>query len=131
MVMREQSDEATQTLLIELNCSAEPVIGRAFARPVGSKMTSNLTPCLLRFAEIGPIGQSNSILKRGACAPAQFRKPADIEQLVRRAVGPRGVEGDLAGISDSRSHQSRELCNRDVLAGADIDQTVARIILHQ
>jgi hypothetical protein len=40
----EQSDEATQTLLIELNCSAEPVIGRAFARPVGSQMTSNLTP---------------------------------------------------------------------------------------
>ena len=30
-------DEAIQTCVVALDCSAEPVIGRAFARPVGSQ----------------------------------------------------------------------------------------------
>jgi hypothetical protein len=33
----ERSDEAIQSLLLALDCFAEPVIGRAFARPVGSQ----------------------------------------------------------------------------------------------
>ena len=33
----ERSDEAIQSSLVSLDCFAEPVIGRAFARPVGSQ----------------------------------------------------------------------------------------------
>ncbi len=33
----ERSDEAIQTCFAAMNCFAEPVIGRAFARPVGSQ----------------------------------------------------------------------------------------------
>jgi hypothetical protein len=33
----ERSDEAIQLFLAALDCFAEPVIGRAFARPVGSQ----------------------------------------------------------------------------------------------
>jgi hypothetical protein len=34
----EQSDEAIHSFLVgEMDCFAEPVIGRAFARPVGSQ----------------------------------------------------------------------------------------------
>src|SRR5450759_738217 len=73
-----------------------------------------------RFAQIGLIGELDAILERGARAPAQFGEPADIEQFARRAVGPRGVEADRAGISDSRRHHAREFGDRDVLAGADI-----------
>src|SRR6476646_6582765 len=75
---------------------------------------------LLRFAEISPIGQSNSVCKRGACAPAQFGKTADIEQFARRTVGPRGIEADLAAVSDAHSHQAREFGNGNIFAGADI-----------
>ena len=86
---------------------------------------------LFRFAQIGPIGQLNSAIERGACAPAQFSKAADIEQFARRAVGPRGVEADLAGVSDGRGDHSRKFGDRDVLAGADVDQFPVGIIFHQ
>jgi hypothetical protein len=33
----EQSDEEIQLFCVALDCFAEPVIGRAFARPVGSQ----------------------------------------------------------------------------------------------
>jgi len=33
----ERSDEAIQTYFLALDCFAKPVIGRAFARPVGSQ----------------------------------------------------------------------------------------------
>jgi hypothetical protein len=33
----ERSDEAIQSSFVALDCFVEPVIGRAFARPVGSQ----------------------------------------------------------------------------------------------
>jgi hypothetical protein len=35
--LRERSDEAIHTFFAAMDCFAEPVIGRAFARPVGSQ----------------------------------------------------------------------------------------------
>src|SRR6266436_7049509 len=86
---------------------------------------------LFGFAEIRPIGQPNSILKRGARAPAQFGKAADVEQFARRAVGPRGVEADLAAVPDSRGHHAREFGNGNVFAGADVGQFIRGVVLHQ
>src|SRR3982074_2536851 len=60
----------------------------------------------------GLIGQSNSILQRGACAPAQFGKTADIQQFARRAVRPRGAEADLAGVSAGRGDHAWDFGNR-------------------
>src|SRR4051812_35062459 len=37
VIARSTCDEATQTFLAALDCFAEPVIGRAFAGPVGSQ----------------------------------------------------------------------------------------------
>ena len=37
VIARGVSDEAIQSSLVALDCFAEPVIGRAFARPVGSQ----------------------------------------------------------------------------------------------
>jgi hypothetical protein len=39
VIARSDSDEAIQTLRVAMDRFAEPVIGRAFARPVGSQMT--------------------------------------------------------------------------------------------
>src|SRR3979490_2407926 len=86
---------------------------------------------LLGFAEVSLVSELDSIFQRGARAPAQFGKAADIEQFARGAVRPRGVEADLAGISAGRATHAREFRNRDVLAGADVDQSFAGIILYQ
>jgi hypothetical protein len=32
--------------------------------------------------------------------PAEFGQPADVEQLARGVVRPRGVEGDRTGVAD-------------------------------
>jgi hypothetical protein len=37
VIARSEADEAIQSFLLLLDCFAEPVIGRAFARPVGSQ----------------------------------------------------------------------------------------------
>jgi hypothetical protein len=37
VIARSSCDEAIQSFLATLDCLAEPVIGRAFARPVGSQ----------------------------------------------------------------------------------------------
>src|SRR5262245_6829297 len=62
----------------------------------------------LRLAEESLIGEPDPLLQRRAGAPAEFCQPADIEQLARRAVGPRGIEADLAGIADGRRDHAGE-----------------------
>src|SRR4029079_1169266 len=85
----------------------------------------------LRLAEERLIGEPDALFQRRAGAPAELRQPADIEQLARRAVRPRSVKADLAGIADRRRDHAGEFGDRDVLAGADIDQFVSGIGPHQ
>src|SRR5712664_2885781 len=73
------------------------------------------------------IGQLDSIRKRRGRAPAQFGEAGDIEQFTRRTVGPRGVEADPTDIANGRRDHAGEFGDRDVFAGADVDQFVARI----
>src|SRR5258707_2864588 len=96
-------------------------------RPYMTRRATSLSR-LFGFAEIRPIGQPNSILKRGARAPAQFGKAADVEQFARRAVGPRGVEADLAAVSDGCGHHAREFGDGNVFAGADVDQLIRGVV---
>src|SRR5712691_7197344 len=66
-----------------------------YSQSAGGRFTASI-----RLAEIGLIGEFDAILERCARPPAEFCQPADVEQLVRRAVRPRGVETDLAGVAD-------------------------------
>src|SRR5258707_7349550 len=62
-------------------CAREPT-GRNDGKLLGG---------LFGFAEISLISALQTILKRGAGAPAEFRQPGDIEQFARGAIGARGV----------------------------------------
>src|ERR1700722_19014812 len=68
----------------------------------------NGTRTLPMLAQIRVIRELDSILERRARMPAQSGKAADIEPFARRAVGPRGVKAELAGISDNGRHHPRE-----------------------
>ena len=70
-VIASASDDAIQALNCPLDCFAEPVIGRAFARPVGSQLTG----CLIIESEITrlvvPDKRANA---PRACAPDDRRR---------------------------------------------------------
>src|SRR5512144_1799808 len=85
----------------------------------------------LRLAEERLIGEPDALLERGRGAPAELGQPADVEQFSRRAVRARGVKADPTGIADGSRDHAGEFSDRDVLAGADIDQFVSGIGLHQ
>src|SRR5436309_15074162 len=85
----------------------------------------------LRLGEERLIGQPDAVLERGRGAPAELGQVADIEQFSRGAVGARGVKADLATVTDGRRDHAGEFGDRDVLAGADIDQLIAGIGFHQ
>ena len=68
--------------------------------------------------------------QRDRGAPAERIDARDVEQLARRAVRLRRVELDLARIADHVGDNPRELRDRDVLAGADIEELQVRIALH-
>src|SRR5207245_5533405 len=73
---------------------------------------------------------------RSGTAQANPRAPAErvalraAQKLAWSAVGLRGVANDLAAEADDLADQARELGNRKVLAGAEIDQG-RRIRAHQ
>src|SRR5260370_17354262 len=92
-------------------------------------MTKPSDTLLVMLVQIRLISKPDSFLERGAGAPAKPGKTADVEQFARRAVRPRGVEADFAGIANGRGHHAGEFGDGDVLAGADIDQFVAGIDL--
>src|SRR5260370_38007175 len=94
-------------------------------------MTKPSDTLLVMLVQIRLISKPDSFLERGAGAPAKPGKTADVEQFARRAVRPRGVEADLAGIANGRGDHAGEFGDGDVLAGADIDQFVAGIDIHQ
>src|SRR5262245_54397225 len=77
---------------------------------------------LVRRAE--PFGQFDLV------APAQRVEAADVEELSRRAIGLGGVELDRDARRDDVADPFRELANREVLAGADVDVLVAVVVLH-
>src|SRR5947207_6409915 len=89
--------------------------------------SSNSSRRLPRLAQVSLIGEPDSVLERGAGAPAELVEAADVEQFARRAVGPRGVEADCPGIADHTCNDAREIGDGDVLAGADVDEFPAGI----
>jgi len=81
----------------------------------------------LAFRRCG--GEAGSEVRSGA--PAEPTEPRHVQELARRAIRPRGVEHEAAGIADDIGHETGELGDRDVFAGADIDEFVVGIMLHE
>src|ERR1700722_14734820 len=110
---------------------------------LGAPLDSSSSPDLDRYAGHGPSGNASSrataekipVGRRdagaqfGARRPAQLREAAHVEQLLRRTVGSAGVEHDAARISDHVGYQSREIRDREVAAGADIEKLVGGVVL--
>lgn len=80
---------------------------------------------------IGFIGAHQAVAKRRRRPLAELVKAAEIEQLAWHAAGTRGVEADLASITDDLGDEAGELGDDDVLAAPDIDELGLRIALHQ
>ena len=67
-----------------------------------------------------------AFLKADPCLPAHIRQPTDIHQLAHRAVRFRGIGGDPAFETRQLCHQLRQLEDREVGAGADVDMAQHR-----
>src|SRR3546814_8213250 len=63
--------------------------------------------------------------------PAEGPYPADVEQLARRSVRLGAVEADRAVEPDDLADHLRQLHDRQVVAGTDIDHALAGIVGHQ
>ena len=74
-----------------------------------------------RVLQIPAIGRFDTLAQTDLRAPAHVREARDVHQLARRAVGARRVGLDPAREARDLGHQLRELEDRDVLAGADVD----------
>src|SRR5437879_1113164 len=78
--------------------------------------------------EVG-VGRREALRQRGLGAPAERAQLRHVEQLLRCAVGPRGVKGELALVSDRFRNETREFGDGEILAGADVEEVFARIVL--
>src|SRR5213082_3050398 len=65
------------------------------------------------------LGEALAQLRLGV--PAERGEAAHIEQLLRRAVGPRRIEFDLARPADHGGDLARQLGDGEVAAGADVE----------
>src|SRR4051794_31016665 len=96
-----------------------------------SRAMAELLCRLLVLAQKCLVGEPDALLQPRAGTPAELCEPAHIQQLSGRAVWPRRIEADFAAVADGRGHKAGKLGNRNVLAGADIDEFSLRIGLHQ
>src|SRR5579875_973852 len=103
-------------------------VARVSAASDGFKL---LLPHRSAVLDIPAIGRAHAVLERDARPPAERRQPRNVDEFTRRAVGLGRIEGDRAAEPGDAADQRRQIGNRDFLAGADIDDLVGRIGLHQ
>lgn len=77
------------------------------------------------------VGVGNAALEANQGAPAHALERGDVEELTPRSVGLAQVVGDLVGEAHDPGDQPGEFEDRYVLAAADIDVGVTRIMPHQ
>jgi hypothetical protein len=75
------------------------------------------------------VGGRESLAQRRLRAPLERGELRHVEQLARGAVGPRPVERDFTAVAHDLGDQAREVRNGDVFTGADVEETVAGIVL--
>src|SRR5258708_3837813 len=75
------------------------------------------------------IGSAQTVLERDFRLPTQSLEPGDIDDLPRRAVRLAGVVVDFAFEADDAANQSRQIRDRDLLAGAEIDDLLGGVVL--
>ena len=77
------------------------------------------------------ISEPDAVLQLGLVGPAEGRRLAYVEQLVRRAVGTGGVPFDLARVTHHLGYQFRQRLDGQLLARSRIDSLVAAVVIHQ
>src|SRR3546814_1139638 len=88
-------------------------------------------PDLVRVCEEPLVGLAQAAAQLDPGRPAEGPYPADVEQLARRSVRLGAVEADRAVEPDDLADHLRQLHDRQVVAGTDIDHALAGIVGHQ
>src|SRR5262249_25742201 len=81
--------------------------------------------------EVPFVGLAKPVLQRGLGRPAHAPQPLDVDHLARRAVGLGTVQPDRAGEPHDPADERRQVADGDLLAGAEIDDRLVRVVLHQ
>src|SRR5262249_58598562 len=77
--------------------------------------------------EVG-VGLAKSFAQRSLCFPSQRRKPRNVEEFLRRPVWFRGIEHNLARITDHVCNGSSKFGDRQICARTNIDEFRTGII---
>src|SRR5271166_5088737 len=75
------------------------------------------------------IGLRKACAQRGARPPSHAGELSAIEELAWRPVGTRRIENELSPIADDLGNQLGKFRDGDLLAAADIDVLLVRIVL--
>src|SRR5262245_25251193 len=99
-------------------------------------MRSGRAPGLSRrrrslLAEIPPVRRLDTLDERRGRLPSELRETAHVEELPGAAVRLARVEHDLSLGVDDPADRFRQLPNRQIFAGADVDVAVLIVVLHQ
>lgn len=70
----------------------------------------------------GLVREANTFRETGSGFPSESMHPAYIEQLLRCAIRTRCIENDLAIEFENLCDQLCQCSNREILAGANVDQ---------
>ena len=77
------------------------------------------------------VGAPEPIAKRRFRSPPQRRKLGYVEELARRPVRLRAIEGNTAAIAGHPDDELGELRDGHVLAGADVEVFLLRVVLKE
>ena len=77
------------------------------------------------------IGGADVAFERDLMVPAERVEAGDVEEFARGAVGFRGIESPFTRKLNNRSHQTGEVGDGDVFTGADVDELLFVVVLHE
>src|ERR1700680_1916665 len=77
------------------------------------------------------VGAPEPIAKRRFRSPPQRRKLGYVEELARRPVRLRAIEGNAAAITGHPDDELGELRDGHILAGADVEVFLLRVVLKE
>src|SRR5216684_2407628 len=80
---------------------------------------------------VPPVGRGQPLAQRGARLPAEGCGERRIHHLARHAVGTAGIELHAALVAHDLADQADEIDDRHVGTGAEIDDRLVGIVLHQ
>src|SRR5262245_25066332 len=95
----------------------------------GSWLLRGADADLVAASEKIGVGRAQPLGEVRPRAPAERRETRDVEELARRPVRLSRVIDETALVTYGRGDLARELGDRHVLAGADVEKTVGGVVL--